>query len=277
MVTLNKNNQTAIDYVTNFINGQWFEDSNRYLGLGFDDGAFNKATMKGYCLEEQNNVCCYCSREIGNNNHTELEHIIPRSVDTENALQPYFNLSNLLAENIVLQESFRPSTVMQVTPPFPHHIAYHNIVASCNGITFKSSEYFTCCNRKREDDFIPPYNLIQNNIMYLHDGTIYSTIDTTYEEQGIQYNSITHLNLNKQTLKNIRRIWFLLAGTDVTINQLTQAITIDDYKEIFTLYLRANPLKVINDNNLIDSFENETSWKILMYYKYFLNYFRNNY
>jgi hypothetical protein len=274
MVSLNKNNQTAIDYVTNFINGQWFEDSNRYIGIGYTDGAFNTTQLKEYCLEEQENVCCYCSREIANNRHTELEHIIPRSVATNEALQPYFNLSNILADNIVLQEDFRLSTERQITPPFPHHIAYQNIVASCNGITFKSSEDFTCCNRKREDDFIPPYNLIQNNILYLNDGTIYSTIDTTYEVQGIQYESIAHLNLNKQTLKNIRRIWFLLASSDVNINQLTQATTIEDYSEIFTLYLRANPRKVTSDNNLIDSFENETSWKVLMHYKYFLTYFR---
>jgi hypothetical protein len=277
MVSLNKNNQTAIDYVTNFINGQWLENNiggNEYRNIGYN--SINRTQYKTYCLQEQENVCCYCSREIANNPNTELEHIIPRSVATNEALQPYFSLSNILADNTVLQEDFRLSTERQATPPFPHHIAYQNIVASCNGITFKSSEDFTCCNRKRQDDFIPPYNLIQNNIVYLPDGTIYSTIDTTYEEQGIQYDSITRLNLNKQTLKNIRRIWFLLASSDVNINQLTQATTIENYSEIFTLYLRVNPRKVTSDNNLIDSFENETSWKVLMQYKYFLNYFRNN-
>jgi hypothetical protein len=277
MVSLNKKNQIAIDYVTNFINGQWLENNiggNEYSNI--DYSSINRTLYKTYCLQEQDNVCCYCSREIFNNSNTELEHIIPRSVATNEALQSYFNLSNILADNIVLQEDFRLSTERQVTPPFPHHIAYQNIVASCNGITFKSSEDFTCCNRNREDYFIPPYNLITNNIVYLNDGTIYSTIDTTYEEQGIQYESITHLNLNKQTLKNIRRIWFLLASSDVNINQLTQATTIEDYSEIFTLYLRVNPRKVTSDNNLIDSFENETSWKVLMQYKYFLNYFRNN-
>lgn len=277
MVSLNKNNQTAIDYVTNFINGQWLENnSGGFEYNNIDYNSINRTHYKTFCLAEQENVCCYCSREIVNNHHTELEHIIPRAVDAEEALQPYFNFSNILADNIVLQESFRAATIQQTPPPFPHHIAYQNIVASCNGITFKSSEDFTCCNRKREDDFIPPYNLIQNNIFYLHDGTIYSTIDTTYLEQGIQYKSITHLNLNKQTLKNIRRIWFLLSKTDVDINVLLQATSIAEFKEIFTLYLRVHLLKVPSDNNLIDSFENETSWKVLMQYKYFLTYFRNN-
>lgn len=277
MVNLNKDNQDAIAYVSNFIDGQWQNDSNRYIGVGYDDGAFNKATLKGYCLEEQNNVCCYCSREIENNPQTELEHIIPRARNIDNVeLQRYFLYSNILSQNIILQSEFSAATALQETPPFPHHIAYHNIVASCNGITFKSSEDFTCCNRKREDDFIPPYNLIQNNIFYLNDGTIYSTIDTTYFEQGIPYKSITHLNLNKQTLKNIRRIWFLLSKTDVDINELLQATSIAEFKEIFTLYLRVHLLKVPSDNNLIDSFENETSWKVLMQYKYFLTYFRNN-
>ena len=277
MVSLNKDNQTAIDYVTNFINGQWLKNNSgghEYSNIEYSN--INKTQYKIFCLAEQENVCCYCSKEIGNNSQTELEHLIPRSIDTKGALQSYFDFSNILADNIVLQKGFRESTVQQTTPPFPHHIAYQNIVASCNEVTFKSSEDFTCCNRNREDYFIPPYNLIPNNIVYLNDGTIYSNIDTNYNELGIKYESITRLNLNKQPLKNIRRIWFLLASSDVNINQLTQAITIENYSEIFTLYLRVNPRKVRSDNNLIDSFENETSWKVLMQYKYFLNYFRTN-
>ena len=277
MVSLKKDNQKAIDYVTNFINGQWLENNNggfEYRNIGYD--SINKNYYKKICVTEQENVCCYCSREIGNNPHTQLEHIIPQSVATNDALQPYFNYSNILADNIVLQEDFREATVKQTLPPFPHHISYQNLVASCNGITFKSSEDFTCCNRNRENYFIPPYNLIPNNIMYLNDGTLYSNIDTNYEEQGIQYESITYLNLNKQTLKNIRRIWFLLASTDVEINQLLLATTVEEYKVIFTLYLRVHTNKVTSDNNLIDSFENQTSWTVLMQYKYFLYYFRNN-
>ncbi len=277
MVTIEKNKQAAIDYVNEFIKGQWLENNNggfEYRNIDFN--SINRTIYKTYCLEEQEYVCCYCSREIANNNHTELEHIIPRSVTTNEVLQHYFSLSNILADNIVLQEVFRLSTAQETPPPFPHHIAYQNIVASCNGITFKSSEDFTCCNRNREDFFIPPYNLIPNNIVYLNDGTIYSNIDTNHKEQGIPYESLTHLNLNKQVLKNVRRIWFLLANSDVHLNQLLQASNIDDYKEIFTLFLRVNPMKAISDNNLIDSFENTTSWTVLMQYKYFLDYFRNN-
>uniref|UniRef100_UPI00404B6DE8 HNH endonuclease n=1 Tax=Flavobacterium sp. TaxID=239 RepID=UPI00404B6DE8 len=270
MVSLNKDNQNAIDYVTNFIKGQWFEDSKKYIGIGFNDGAFNKATLKNYCLEEQQNVCCYCSRKIDNSNNTELEHIIPRSIDTEIGLMPYFDLSHILADNIVLQESFRASTVKQITPPFPHHIAYHNIVASCNGKIKDTSEDLTCCNRNRGNDFVPPFNFMPNSIAYLNDGTIY------YVNDEIDNRYINPLNLNKALLKNIRRIWLLFANSDLTLDELLQASTINQIKEIFTLHIDVSPNKTIADSTIIDSFKNEAQWKTLMNYKYFLDYFRIN-
>lgn len=273
MVTITKDNQDAISYVSDFIDGQWQEDSNRYIGIGYDDGAFRKATIRGYCLAEQGNVCCYCSKEIDNSSNTQLEHIIPRAKET---LESYFVYSPILSQNIVLQSFFAKSTERKTTPPFPHHIAYQNIVASCNGITFNSSEDFTCCNRNREDYFIPPYNLVPNNIVYLNDGTIYSTIDTTYEEKGIQYDCITRLNLNKQTLKNIRRMWFLFANSDVTENELINANNENRILEVITLHIEASPFKLPSDRNVIDSFKTLYTWDILLKYRYFLNYFRTN-
>lgn len=270
MVSIIKNNQAAIDYVSIFINGQWQGDSNRYIGIGFDDGPFNKPTIKGFCLIEQQNVCCYCCREIDNNRHTELEHIIPRAVNDIATLQQYFNFSNVLSQNIILQNTFSAANTQQATPPFPHHIAYQNIVASCNGKTTNTSEDTTCCNRKRGNEFLPPFNLMVNSIEYLKDGTVFfinDVFNNTY---------ISHLNLNKTLLKNIRRTWFLFASSDVIEDLLLQDSSIDDIKELFSIYIDTNPLKTFADSNIMDSFKTEGNWNILLKYKYFLNYFRAN-
>jgi hypothetical protein len=271
MVTLEKNNQEAIAFVSEFIENQWQDDSNKYIGIGFDDGAFNKTTLKGYCLAEQENVCCYCSREIDKSSNTQLEHIIPRAKKTnQDTLERYFVYSPILSENIVLQSIFADSTERQSTPPFPHHIAYHNIVATCNGKTIETTEDTTCCNRNRGDDFVPPFNLMASSIAYLKDGTIY------YINDEINYRNINPLNLNKDLLKNIRRIWFLFANTDVTENELLNANNQEKILEVITLYLEVSTFKSPSDRNVIDSFKTLSNWGTLMKYLYFLNYFRTN-
>ena len=266
MVSINKDNQQAITDVSSFISRQWQEESNSYINIDFD--SINKTEYKINCLSEQQYVCCYCSREIENTPQTELEHIIPKSINTIDSLQRYLDLSPILLNNIILQQDFRKSTEEQNTPPFPHHIAYQNIVASCNGKIKYTSENITCCNRKREDTFIPPFNLMPNSIKYLNDGTIY------YDYDEIDNRFINSLNLNKDLLKKIRRIWFLFTASDVTPNELLQITTLEQIKEIITLHIDINPLKEAADRTTIHSFKNEVSWKMLMNYKYFFNYFK---
>jgi hypothetical protein len=265
MVSINKDNQQAITNVSNFISMQWQEESNRYINIDYD--SINKTEYKINCLSEQQYVCCYCSREIENTPQTELEHIIPRSIHTPDSLQRYLDFSPILLNNIILQEDFRKSTEEQNTPPFPHHIAYQNIVASCNGKIKDTSENITCCNRKREDTFIPPFNLMPKSIKYLKDGSIY------YENDEIDNRFINSLNLNKVLLKKIRRIWFLFTASGVTLDDLLKINTLEQIKEIITLHIDINPLKTVADSTSIHSFKNEANWKMLMNYKYFFNYF----
>lgn len=271
MITLEKNNQNAIADVSLFIENQWQDDSNRYIGLGYDDGAFDKRTLKQYCLAEQGYVCCYCSREIDNSKYTQLEHIIPRAKNIDNSeLLQYFRFSLVLSQNIMLQSDFCALNTKLNTPPFPHHIAYQNILASCNGKTINSSEDPTCCNRNRSNDFVPPFNLMPNSISYDRDGTIF------YVNDEIDNRYIKPLNLNKDLLRRIRRIWFLFASSNITEDELIHTNNEEEIIEIFTLYVEVNPYKFPTDRNTIDSFKTLSNWNTLMKYRYFLNYFRTN-
>jgi 5-methylcytosine-specific restriction endonuclease McrA len=267
MVTLKKDNQEAIDFVSCFIEKQWQET--KYVNIEYD--CIDKKAYRKFCLKEQGNVCCYCSRVIDNSNNTQLEHIIPRDRNlNQDTISRYFSFSKVLEDNVVLQSVFTNSREKLRTPPFPHHIAYQNIVASCNGKTTTSSEDFTCCNRNRGNRFIPPFNLMPNSIVYLNDGSLY------YIEDELGDIFINQLNLNKDLLRKIRRIWFLFAKSDVKEDELVNATNEDRIIEVITFYLEINRFKSPSDRNVIDSFKTVDNWSTLMKYRYFLNYFRNN-
>lgn len=267
MIRLDKTNDEAIQHVAGFIKRQWSEDSNRYINISYND--IDKSEYRKFCLKEQNNFCCYCSRQIDDSSATELEHIIPRSKKTDEiVLGKYFEHSDILAKNIVLQDVFKSSDQIQTPPPFPHHIAYHNIVASCNGKTFEESDEFTC-NRARKDDFIPPFNVMEDCITYLQDGTVLYSMDITKSEY------IASLNLNKQVLKDIRRLWFLLAKSDIPFEEIQQATTESDYRRILTLCTATSRFKRATDDALRLSFSTKAKWNVFITFQYFYHFFGN--
>lgn len=196
---------------------------------------------------------------------TELEHIIPRAKQSIEDFEPYYASSHILQQNVVPQNSFETATNERNMPPFPHHIAYHNIVASCNGRTFESSEDFTCCNRKRGDDFIPPFNLMKDSVGYLPDGTI------VYLKELKNRDYFEILNLNKETLRNIRRLWYLFSQSNLSAQLLDNAVELE---EIITVHAIAHSPTPIEDIKLLETFSNQTMWNAFKKYSYFLTYYK---
>lgn len=265
MIYLNKENQAAIDYVSSYLTGQWLEDNNgghRYQNIEYKD--INRGQFKDFFVNEQEFKCCYCCREIAIDRHTELEHIVPRAVDTQADLLQYQQLSTILAGNVMLQEEFRTSEVELATPPFPHHTAYHNIVASCNGRTFETTTDFTCCNRKRGDDFLPPFNLMRNCINYLPDGTL------VYDPpKGQSYVDI--LNLNKTVLKDIRKLWKLFSSNKTPLQQINMPFDENNVKNMISLAVLLQTNQTPEDLKLIDNFKIQGMWDVFLKYSFFYN------
>lgn len=264
MIYLNKDNQAAIDHVSNFLTHQWLEDNtggHRYLNIEYGD--INRGQQfKAFFVNEQDEKCCYCCRDIAANQHTELEHIIPRAVDTQADLIKYQSFSPILAANVMLQETFRTSQVELTTPPFPHHTAYHNIVASCNGHTFATTTDFTCCNRKRGDEFLPPFNLMQGCVDYLPDGTF------VYDPpEGQEYVDI--LNLNKAILKEIRKLWKLFFKNNTPQQDIMLPFDEDTVTKLVTLAVTLQTARGPEDLKLIDNFKIESMWLIFQKYSFF--------
>lgn len=270
MIYLSKTNQEAINFVADFLNNGFSEEEGKYIGIGYEQIKKPVETFRGFFVSEQNKKCCYCCKTIENSHKTELEHIIPRSKNTTHEFQPYYNLSSILKTNVVPQNNFETSSIKISLPPYPHHVAYHNIVASCNGRIFESSskDNFTCCNRERKDVFVPPFNLMADSIEYLQDGTIVYKKDPTYRD----YFEI--LNLNKTLLNQIRRLWFLFSKSilnldDILNDQYTETIT-----EKIVAFAIVNSNSLIADSKLTDTFSTSDTWKVFKQYNFFFDYYK---
>lgn len=178
-----------IDYAGSFTNRGY---KNRLLKLGMD---------------MQQKYCCYCLRKIENSKQATLEHIIPQKLTTTNGYDTYSELS---AHEIVLTDDFR-SAPNQNRPPYPHTVAWNNLVVSCNGhFPLDNNVTSHCCNNARSSDFAPPvYYLpdIEARIIYMQDGTMLAQIGELYD--NVQ-DTIRAAKLNHQSLKEIRRLWYLL-------------------------------------------------------------------
>lgn len=277
MIYIPKTNKDAIEFVSDFIKNNWLEqidNSYRYQNIGFSDIKNPAEIFRGFFVSEQNNKCCYCCKEIENNNLTELEHIIPRAKTSIAEFQPYYELSDILRKHVIPQNEFVMAAEKRNVPPFPHHIAYHNIVASCNGKSFDSSanDSFTCCNRQRRDEFIPPFNLMEDSICYLKDGSI------VYLREPANRTFFGILNLDKTLLNQIRRLWYLFSLSSLSVDEILD-VDVNSTKSLtekIVTYAIANSNSLSYDNKLTETFSIINVWNIFKEFNYFLDYYRDN-
>jgi 5-methylcytosine-specific restriction endonuclease McrA len=262
MVRLEKNNPEAIAFVENFIQGQWQED--RYINIGYDD--IDRDTLRRFCREEQDNVCCYCCRDLSGE-HVTLEHIVPRSCNEAGALLAYQEVSPVLMETVVLQNQFARAETVQALPPFPHHIAYQNIVAACAGRVSDLSGEITCCNPNRGNDFLLPFNVLQTHkqVEYAPDGTVYVDNDTTW---------VDPINLNAGILKKIRRLWYKLAQSGTLDWQAIEAAKTIEARDGLLLEHTLDEDDLLSDRYEIQTFRTDFFWEIFLKYKFFFSFFR---
>ncbi|GHT22149.1 hypothetical protein AGMMS4957_11990 [Bacteroidia bacterium] len=214
-------------------------------------------------LEEQNSRCCYCMKSLDvQKDGISLEHLVPQSIDKKSKFDEYIQSDTVLnEENICLESDFIQSANPKF-PPFPHTVAYQNLVVSCSGVDCPSkikSEKPTHCNEFRGNKNITPiilYKSIIDEIEYKDNGFVIWKNDTEEENPTIET-----LGLNDVTLKMIRRIW-LYAG-----NKHLNLLDLDTIQDDFLYDLLAE----IDDKELeiLLNFRNEQYWSLLKKYNYF--------
>ncbi|MBP7257809.1 MAG: hypothetical protein KBA13_12045 [Chitinophagales bacterium] len=253
-----------------FLTSRWNNITNRYISIGYSNQEFRqnlRPNLKQLLLNEQSNLCCYCMRQINNDDTTTLEHIVPQSTSTIAELNQYTHFA-IINDNVCLQSVFDNATTQQNTPPFPLEIAYENLTASCKG-DFPGGATYHICNHKRGSSFVEPLfyaSAIETEITYRRAGILFST-NSAYDT------SITTLNLNYDSLERIRQVWYHISIENLT--DIESAVTEEDRNTILTVNLMS--LSPARRMQLIADFKTETFWNVLLQYKWFYNYYRTNY
>ena len=245
----NKSRNQAHELIKSFLKEQ--EECSKDL-YGTFQGDFRQ-NLKEILLNDSDSRCCYCMRGL---EAPTLEHVIPRSVDNQEKFSKYFEIeSKLDKENIILESEFFNNRGS--VPPFPHTVAYENLIPSCSGhLASRSSK---SCNNYRGDRFIQPLIFrenIHNEIKYKIDGSIVWS-----EDRADVFPTVNILGLNCLELKAIRRIWYYLSTHNLSCDESNKDRVIND---IITI---TEP----QEHGMLLNFKNKEYWNLLSQYTYFNN------
>ncbi|MBP3244778.1 MAG: hypothetical protein J6M59_06720 [Bacteroidaceae bacterium] len=227
--------------------------------------------IEGDGLNNDEGYCCYCMRRIkADENHSTLEHVIPKSVNTEIEYNSYFRVNSELErnENIMILKTKFDTQRHRKALPCPHNVAYENLVASCDGCLPIGSTNHVCCNGPRDAYKIPPIMFmrdIRDQIKYKKSGGIIWKAGNpdmnVKKERAKIINNV--LCLNHDILKCIRRIWCYLAenGLDCNLDNNEKRRVIDT--------LTADSTQKA-EKDMLQNFLSQTNyWNLLDQYRYF--------
>lgn len=176
--------------------------------------------LRELLVKEQAGLCCYCMRKL-EPTHITLEHVIPnKSAAVEFAFykaMPITAFSRVKHIDDFVSSIFRANSSFLY---FPHTVAYENLTASCDGLLQPGNETRCCCNNKRGNARIYPIMLdsaIASSVCYGKSGILY--FDPPADP--LIQNSIgpNALDLNNQTLKDIRALWGKIKNSHLDLSR----------------------------------------------------------
>lgn len=238
-------------------------------------------------LDNQHNLCCYCLRKLKTAQREEdsdevvtLEHIIPRGFTSGNLMLPYYQSApELSSEEVVLTDEYESSAYDQAKPGLPHKVAYNNLVASCNGTfpyvrNLNDGKSKICCNEyRKEKDAYPVYYIknILDYIDYTPDGDIYGQCKADPDIQNKIEDVIKNTNLYCDSLKQIRRLWYILSH--VPKQDIYNCHTVSQRDDLFARELYKSEFFDSNTSDLHDKFKLDDYWNTFMLYDIFYDLF----
>lgn len=195
--------------------GTYQDDLYYWLGADFVFGLpKTRAALVDILLDEQQGRCCYCMRRIIELPPEErtIEHVIVNHPKDEDDYNQY------LGKNSQLDTADMISTANFIVkqtppPPYPHSVAYENMLISCAGHCHLGIGTSFTCNKHREHKFVYPLPLmpiVTEEVKYQKNGFVYWTKETDTENPTIEL-----LGLNYDVLKLIRRIWYKLSSMEL--------------------------------------------------------------
>lgn len=294
--------------VKDYLNSCCLKANGRYEGVRYDskrdpgagpcfcnaNGGRYRREFTRILVDSQEGYCCYCMRKLKTNQNEEdsdelitREHIMPRgfsSADTPAATIAYYQqCPELSVGSVLLTDVFEDPAHDQShdLPPYPHKVAYNNLVASCNG-TFpyvrnrNQGKPKICCNESRgEEDAYPIYFIggIEAMVVYMPSGDIQvrNTVDADTRKKIVDVISNAHLDC--ETLNTIRHLWYLLSY--LPKDRIFNCNTVSKRDNLFCEHLYKDQFfegertSYIHENFVKDDF-----WNTFMLYDYFYDVYR---
>lgn len=274
---INKNNpkirKEALTIILKLIQNQWIDGE--YYNLTYED--LDVSELENILVKEQEGYCCYCMRTLrqseidGSERNVTLEHIIPNHIsesDFERDKARYSDYFKFDKKHIkvFVHGVWEDKKKQLKPPPFPHFVAYDNLVASCDGRTLNNLDIITphhCCNNYREDRFVAPLfykENVEDLIRYDSKGNI------DCDEKYVRYLDERALNLMTYSFCQIRRFWRIIAQSEYTVDDILNART-DTTR-------RNDIIDDISDNSdRWNSVRKEIVWKLFADYSWFYYYY----
>lgn len=256
---------------------------------GYNHRVFRKRLIN-VLLENQHNLCCYCLRKLKTNQREEdsdkvvtLEHIIPRSYTRANnqELSYYQNVPELSLTEVVVTEEYESLNYDQEGTAQPHKVAYNNLVASCNG-TFpyvrneNEGKSKLCCNEFRKNEKAYPIYFIENihqYIDYQSDGNVYGICNSNDDLTNKIEDVIKNTNLCCDSLKQIRRLWFILSH--IPKEEIYCCHTESQRDDLFSRELyKTEYFDMESTSELHNKFLKDDYWNTFMLYDVFYEIFK---
>lgn len=240
---------------------------------------------KPLLLEEQMSDgasrCCYCMRRLNDSKGTtNIEHVIPKSLsgrDGQAQYAYYAYYAPALRDHVMMADEFVQKNFTAVDDldhetHMPHTTALSNLVVACNGTRDTFRSVGCCCNATHDCNIIMPVMLMKE-----------ADTDVKYDANGIVTISCNDGNLdaiindlNADTLKEIRSVWYHLSRVEMDMNQvesMTKAERVNWFKKAYeTDDFTTLPDEVKRYSSVLDKSNEDTYWKLLLAYDWFYYY-----
>ncbi len=168
-------------------------------------------------LDEQVCRCCYCMRNLSDNNFS-VEHIVPKSFEGLNETDEfdfYCKMSSEINSHVVLGSVFDSSAKnvdLDNLVKYPHTIAHSNLIITC-----RDNGPGCSCNYDRGNKRILPFMLMDDADSWLK-YTELGELKLSYQDVDVSFNTLYHLNINTETLQQIRHLWYLFSRIKIRPN-----------------------------------------------------------
>ncbi len=285
--------QEGLDLIHDFLDECCKDPDGRHSEVRYDKrdpGRKKSLSGSGYrsrlipiLIDNQGPYCCYCLRKLKSDRKKEedsdecvtLEHIIPRGTAATDDISCYRTAPGLSDREVEIRETYESTGYTQKKFLHPHNVAYRNLVLSCAG-TFPvvddkdNANPLTplCCNERRKEKEAYPIYLHSDaaaHVEYMKTGGIMAVQGKVLT--GNVQTMIDNTELNCDSLRQIRRVWYLLRGADG--KRISGIKDSDEKRDSLLLEFLFSDPNATDAYDLYEKFKKKEYWETLLLYRLF--------